>query len=126
MSYEIVNDKTVHVSWFDDFISQFYGATELSFPLHIDSQSLCVSVSSARDAVCCVFVTSRPTQRELEAITMNPIRMTSDLDWLESHVRGVCGGELPPLVGPYAVPFLVAQLDGMRKHFIDGGADSTS
>jgi len=51
---------------------------------------------------------------------MNPIQMTTDLKWLESHVRSVCGGELPPLVGPYSIPYLVAQLDGMRRHFIDG------
>jgi len=47
---------------------------------------------------------------------MNPISMKSDLDWLESHVRTVYGGVLPPLVGPYAVPFIVAQHEGIRKH----------
>ena len=67
-----------------------------------------------------MFVSSRPSQRELEAITMNPIRTTTDLEWLESHVRSVCSGELPPLVGPYAVPYLVLQLEGMRSRFIDG------
>ena len=51
---------------------------------------------------------------------MNPIRMTTDLKWLESHVRTICGGQLPPLVGPYAIPFLVSQLEGMQRHFTDG------
>jgi len=71
----------------------------------------------------CVFVMSRPSRRELEVIAMNPSSMKSDLDWLESHVRTVCNGVLPPLVGPYAVPFLVAQHEGMRKHFIDGAGN---
>jgi len=67
-----------------------------------------------------VFVSSRPTREELDAITMNPVKMMSDMQWLESHVRTVCGGEVPPLVGPYAIQYLVAQLEGMRRHFIDG------
>jgi len=66
-----------------------------------------------------VHVLSRPTREELEAITMEPTRIVMDQNWLASHVRGVCGGQMPPLVGPYAVPYLVAQLEGMRKHFID-------
>ena len=68
----------------------------------------------------CGVCLSRPSQEELNAITMNPIRTTTDLQWLESHVRTVCGGQLPPLVGPYAIPYLVSQLEGMRSHFIDG------
>jgi len=68
---------------------------------------------------CRVYL-SRPSREELDAITMNPIRMTTDLKWLESHVRTVCGGQLPPLVGPYAIPFLVSQLEGMQRHFTDG------
>lgn len=51
---------------------------------------------------------------------MNPVRMKSDLDWLESHVTDVCGGQLPSLVGPYAIPYLVSQLDGKRSRYIDG------
>ena len=67
-----------------------------------------------------VLVSSRPSQDELEAITMNPTRTKSDQEWLESHVRSVCGGQMPPLIGPYAIPYLVSQLEGMRSHLIDG------
>jgi len=86
----------------------------------------CIQCSKNEQSVCwrrCLYVggccvcLSRPTREELDAITMNPIRTTTDLQWLESHVRTVCGGQLPPLVGPYAIPHLVSQLEGMRKHF---------
>ena len=68
----------------------------------------------------CYVCWTRPSREELDAVTMNPIRTATDLDWLASHVRSVCGGQMPPLVGPYAIPYLVSQLEGMRKHFIDG------
>jgi len=71
------------------------------------------SVSSS----CCVSVECRLTQEELDAISMNPTRITTDLEWAESHVRKVCGGQLPPLVGPYSIPFLLSELEGMRKQY---------
>jgi len=51
---------------------------------------------------------------------MNPSQIKSDLEFLESHVRSVCGGQLPPLVGPYAIPRLLLQMEGMERRFIDG------
>lgn len=101
---ELKRLSTLALIWYDDHII-------------IEGNTVFRQYSAVVIDFLCV---SSPSQEELEAITMNPTRTMFEMDWLQQHVRSVCGGQLPPLVGPYSIPFLVKQLEGMRNHFIDG------